>query len=116
MAKKKPGKKKPGKKKAATKKAAAKTAAPKKAEKSPENKGKAAASGAKTTKTKPAVKAAAKKTLEPVITLSHNEIAAKAFEIWQERGYPQGQDDANWEAAEAALLAEKASAPASASA
>lgn len=34
---------------------------------------------------------------------THEQIAAKAHEIWQAKGRPIGQDDANWAEAEAAL-------------
>jgi len=34
---------------------------------------------------------------------SHDEIAAKAHEIWVAKGFPAGQDEQNWREAEAAL-------------
>jgi len=33
-------------------------------------------------------------------------IAARAFEVWERKGKPEGQDHANWKQAEAELLAE----------
>ncbi len=38
-----------------------------------------------------------------VMTLTHDQIARKAYEIWLAKGCPQGQDYANWKEAEAAL-------------
>ena len=40
---------------------------------------------------------------EPVITLSHDQIAQKAYEIWLAKGRPTGRDDENWREAESAL-------------
>ncbi|MEM6553571.1 MAG: DUF2934 domain-containing protein [Planctomycetota bacterium] len=41
-----------------------------------------------------------------VVVLSHDAIAARAYEVWLQKGRPLGQDTANWAAAEAALRAE----------
>ena len=38
-----------------------------------------------------------------VTTLNHDQIAAKAYEIWLAKGRPMGQDHQNWTEAEAAL-------------
>lgn len=46
--------------------------------------------------------------LEVTITLSHDQIAARAYAIWVAKGKPQGQDAANWAEAEAQLQAELA--------
>lgn len=43
---------------------------------------------------------------EPVIMVNHDQIAAKAYEIWQTKGRPLGQDEQNWREAEAALKQE----------
>lgn len=69
-----------------------------------------------TTKPTPARKPAARKTTASstkgngaakksavVMTLTHDQIARKAYEIWLAKGCPQGQDYANWKEAEAAL-------------
>ena len=39
----------------------------------------------------------------PVITVTHDQIAARAYEIWLSKGRPWGQDAANWREAEAQL-------------
>ncbi len=41
--------------------------------------------------------------LQPVITISRDEIAQRAYLIWLAKGKPQGQDEANWLEAEAEL-------------
>jgi len=54
----------------------------------------------------PALKAQAPQaqaTSEPTILLNHDQIAAKAYEIWQAKGRPIGQDVANWQEALATL-------------
>lgn len=38
-----------------------------------------------------------------VMKLDHNQIAAKAYEIWLAKGRPTGQDEQNWREAEALL-------------
>ena len=38
--------------------------------------------------------------------LTHDMIAARAFEVWVRKGRPLGQDDANWREAEAELKEE----------
>lgn len=43
--------------------------------------------------------------LQPVITISRDEIAQRAYLIWLAKGKPQGQDEANWLQAEAELAA-----------
>ena len=45
--------------------------------------------------------------LTPVITIKHNDVAAKAYEIWLAKGRPIGQDEQNWLEAEAALAKKK---------
>ena len=40
-----------------------------------------------------------------VVTLTHDQIAARAYEIWLRKGRPTGQDEQNWRQAEAELLA-----------
>ncbi len=37
------------------------------------------------------------------VTPSHDQIAAKAYEIWESKGRPVGQDDDNWREAELVL-------------
>ena len=46
--------------------------------------------------------------LEPVILLSHDEIARRAYEIWLAKGCPADQDAQNWTEAESQLRAERA--------
>lgn len=43
----------------------------------------------------------------PAASLSHDEIATRAFDIWVRKGRPYGQDDQNWREAELELLAER---------
>lgn len=38
-----------------------------------------------------------------VMTVSHDQIAQKAYEIWLAKGCPNGQDEQNWREAEATL-------------
>lgn len=40
--------------------------------------------------------------------VTHEAIAQRAYEIWQARGCPDGDGQADWRAAEAELLAENA--------
>lgn len=42
-------------------------------------------------------------------TLSDDEIARRAYEIWQSRGCPASDGSEDWQAARAQLLAEKIS-------
>jgi L,D-peptidoglycan transpeptidase YkuD (ErfK/YbiS/YcfS/YnhG family) len=44
----------------------------------------------------------------PVITLSHDQISARAFLIWEAKGRPDGQDYQNWQEAEQQLRDEMA--------
>lgn len=48
-------------------------------------------------------KAAATLTPEIKMTLNHDQIAKRAFEIWVAKGRPQGMDETNWKEAEQAL-------------
>lgn len=87
-----------GKKKSAKKKVAKKKAAKKVTKKSAK---KAATS-----------KSGSKKKSKKKVAVSHNlptteEIATRAFEIWERKGKPQGLDEINWKEAEAELLAER---------
>ncbi|MEM6393193.1 MAG: DUF2934 domain-containing protein [Planctomycetota bacterium] len=75
-----------------------------KAKKADKASGKPAAKGSRT-KDKPKTKAAQAKP-KAVVVLSHDQIAAKAYEVWLQKGRPIGQDAANWDEAEAALRAE----------
>lgn len=43
----------------------------------------------------------------PALAPTHEQIAAKAYEIWVSKGQPLGQDEANWAEAEAALTSGK---------
>jgi Protein of unknown function (DUF2934) len=43
----------------------------------------------------------------PHIDLPEEEIAQRAYELWQARGCPQGEGDQDWEAAKEQLLAER---------
>lgn len=43
-------------------------------------------------------------TLEIKMTLNHEQIAKRAFDIWVAKGRPQGQDHQNWQEAEQALV------------
>lgn len=41
-----------------------------------------------------------------VTTMSHDQIAKRAYEIWLAKGRPYGQDEQNWREAEASLQME----------
>jgi len=114
MAKKKKKKKKTSKKKTSKKSATGKQVKTKAAK---------ATSKKKTAKKKTARKAAVKKSskkktargggkataasmLKQPVTLTYDQIAARAFAVWERKGKPDGQDMANWREAEAELLAE----------
>lgn len=62
------------------------------------------------TASKPSAKAKTGNGAAPTVTmtLTHDQIARKAYEIWLAKGCPQGQDHVNWKEAEAALLSGKA--------
>lgn len=92
-------------------KTTAKTTAKSKTKKAP---AKAKAKAATTATAKPAARKTTKtstqtsskrstKLMEPVIVVSHDIIAAKAYEIWLKKGQPAGLDDANWSEAEKEL-------------
>jgi len=93
MAKKKTSKKKATVKKAAKKKVTRKKAAKKTAKK-------------KTTRTRAKGKATASAMLQQPVSLTYDQIATRAFQVWERKGKPAGQDMANWREAEAELLAE----------
>lgn len=40
---------------------------------------------------------------EVVTTVTHDQIARKAYEIWVAKGRPVGQEEQNWREAEAAM-------------
>jgi hypothetical protein len=42
-----------------------------------------------------------------VITLTHDQIAARAYEVWLRKGRPEGLDRQNWVDAERELLSER---------
>lgn len=44
-----------------------------------------------------------KATAQPVMRVTHDDIARKAYEIWLAKGRPLGQDQQNWHEAEAEL-------------
>lgn len=102
----------------AKKKASKKKAATKSSGKSAITKTKSAkASAEKKSKSKPAKKVSAQSTesvkrkgkttpnpdAKPVLVVTHDEIAKKAYEIWLAKGCPQGEEEANWLEAKAAL-------------
>jgi len=60
----------------------------------------------KTTRARGGGKATAASMLKQPVTLTYDQIAARAFEVWERKGKPDGQDMANWREAEAELLAE----------
>ena len=60
---------------------------------------------AKTTASKRKGKAAPKPSAKPVVVLTHDQIAQKAYEIWLAKGKPHGQDQQNWDEAKASLEA-----------
>jgi len=48
-------------------------------------------------------------TPQVVMTMNHDEIARRAYLIWQRRGCPQGQDHQNWLEAEQELKTQASS-------
>jgi phage protein D len=66
---------------------------------------KAAAAKASASKPKTARKgkAPANPDAKPVVVVSHDQIARKAYEIWLAKGKPHGQDEQNWLEAKSAL-------------
>ncbi len=54
-------------------------------------------------KSKP-VKTSEKSRPAVVMTVTHDQIAERAYEIWLRKGRPRGQDHDNWVEAEAELL------------
>lgn len=60
----------------------------------------------KSTKKTPAKKAGRKKAVAAVEP-TYDEIAARAFTIWERKGRAEGQDMVNWREAEAELRAER---------
>jgi len=60
----------------------------------------------KSTKKTPAKKAGRKKAVAAVEP-TYDEIAARAFTVWQRKGCPDGRDMDNWREAEAELRAER---------
>jgi hypothetical protein len=54
---------------------------------------------------KPAVRKSAGNS-SVVMTLSHDQIAQRAYEIWLAKGRPMGQDEQNWREAEMSLRGE----------
>ena len=64
-----------------------------------------ATSTRKTTATRSRTKATTKKSAKPevVITMSHDQIAERAYQIWVEKGRPVGTDSDNWAEAESQL-------------
>ncbi|MEM6259324.1 MAG: DUF2934 domain-containing protein [Planctomycetota bacterium] len=55
------------------------------------------------TTTKRKGKGPAKKNAKPVVVITHDQIAQKAYEIWMAKGCPDGQDEANWNEAKSEL-------------
>lgn len=60
-------------------------------------------------KSKPKAKAAAKKpakkkAAKPVITLTHDAVAKRAYELWVSQGCPQGRAEQHWAEAEKQLV------------
>ncbi len=51
-----------------------------------------------------ATKAPEKSQPEVVMTVTHDQIAERAYEIWLRKGRPRGQDYNNWVEAEGELL------------
>ena len=41
------------------------------------------------------------------LTISDQEIAQRAYEIWESRGCPQGDGNQDWSAAQSQLIAER---------
>lgn len=86
---------------------ATKRATKKSTSKSAQSKSSSTKIAAGKTKAKPAKSPASrdsttKKQSEP-ITISRDQIAARAYEIWVDKGQPAGQDDINWQQAEKEL-------------
>lgn len=77
------------------KKTAAKAKAPAKGKSAPKAKSKA----------KP--KKPAKKAGDPVITISQDAVAKRAYELWIAEGRPDGRAHAHWKAAESELIGAK---------
>lgn len=75
-----------------TKTASAAKAKSKKAETQAKPKAAAAVSKPKAPKAKKPVNS----DLTPVIKIKHDDVAAKAYEIWLAKGRPIGQDEQNW--------------------
>lgn len=93
------------KKKAAKKKAAKKTVKKKAAKKTAKKK----PAPKKVTKKAPVKrkgKTQANKDAKPVVVVTPDMIAHKAYEIWMRKGCPHGQDEANWLEAKAELEAQ----------
>lgn len=71
-----------------------------------------AAKTAKTKQTKStpraggAAKSKSRKASKPAPTLSYEQIAARAEQIWREKGCPAGHDEQNWHEAERQLREE----------
>ena len=55
----------------------------------------------------PAEKPAKTAKVTPKAAPTYDQIAARAYEIWAEKGYPAGQDLENWRQAEAELCGGK---------
>ncbi|MFA9476913.1 DUF2934 domain-containing protein [Phycisphaerales bacterium AB-hyl4] len=73
------------------------TAAKAKADTKADTKAKTNGNGAATT-------AKPRRTSKPkAAPIGHEQIAAKAYEIWESKGRPLGTDEQNWQEAEAAL-------------
>jgi len=53
-----------------------------------------------------AAKSKSKRASKPAPTLTYEEIAARAEQIWREKGCPAGQDEQNWHEAERQLREE----------
>jgi cytoskeletal protein RodZ len=68
----------------------------------------AKAAGAKATNLSETAPRRPARTPEIVTTLSHDEIARRAYEIWVRKGRPLGHDEENWRQAEQELAAAKA--------
>jgi hypothetical protein len=64
-------------------------------------------SASKTASKSAAKTAGAKPTPEAVVTMSHDEIANRAYMIWLAKGKPAGQDAANWREAERELVGDR---------
>ena len=64
--------------------------------------------GANGSKARSRSRSASKRGDGVMMTLSHDQIARRAFEIWVAKGRPMGQDEQNWREAEAQLQREHA--------